>query len=243
LTIVSVLALVAVGCGSEGETTTTAVGATGVTGAAGVAENRDGRGQDPPEPPDATEIVRSYYELVNAGDYRTAWDVLPNAVQVESGGFEQWRQGYATTISTRARNLDLSASSEDEAVVTLDVFATDRDACGDRIDQEFSGRWSLRKEGDSWLAEDIDIEKVSGGTPTVSASECAQDPPPQPAPATSKPEPSGDCVAGYSPCLSPASDYDCEGGSGDGPAYTGTVQVSGSDPYGLDADGDGVGCE
>lgn len=53
----------------------------------------------------------------------------------------------------------------------------------------------------------------------------------------------GACTPGYSPCLPPASDYDCEGGSGDGPKFTGQVQVTGSDPYGLDTDGDGVGCE
>jgi len=54
----------------------------------------------------------------------------------------------------------------------------------------------------------------------------------------------GSCTPGYSPCLPPASDYDCAGGSGDGPEYvSGPVYVSGSDPYGLDSDGDGVGCE
>lgn len=52
-----------------------------------------------------------------------------------------------------------------------------------------------------------------------------------------------DCTAGYSPCLPPASDYDCIGGTGDGPKYTGRVTVTGSDPYGLDADNDGIGCE
>jgi hypothetical protein len=40
-----------------------------------------------------------------------------------------------------------------------------------------------------------------------------------------------------------ASDYDCEGGSGNGPYYTGTVAVVGEDHYGLDSDSDGVGCE
>jgi len=45
-------------------------------------------------------------------------------------------------------------------------------------------------------------------------------------------------------CLDPnSSDYDCEGGSGNGPDYTGTVRVVGYDEYGLDADGDGYGCE
>ena len=57
------------------------------------------------------------------------------------------------------------------------------------------------------------------------------------------PKPTSNCTAGYSPCLPPASDYDCAGGSGDGPKYTGRVTVTGSDPYDLDSDTDGVGCE
>jgi hypothetical protein len=56
------------------------------------------------------------------------------------------------------------------------------------------------------------------------------------------------CTAGYSPCLvyHGGADYDCYGGSGDGPYYTKpgvTYHVTGSDPYGLDADNDGLGCE
>jgi hypothetical protein len=54
-----------------------------------------------------------------------------------------------------------------------------------------------------------------------------------------------ECDPNYSgACLDPyASDYDCEGGSGNGPDYTGPVAVVGTDHYGLDADGDGYGCE
>jgi hypothetical protein len=45
-------------------------------------------------------------------------------------------------------------------------------------------------------------------------------------------------------CLDPSlSDYDCEGGSGDGPGYTGTVEVVGDDPFDLDRDGDGIACD
>lgn len=52
------------------------------------------------------------------------------------------------------------------------------------------------------------------------------------------------CTPGYRPRLAPASDYDCAGGSGDGPGYAyGPVYVTGSDPYDLDYDGDGVACE
>lgn len=40
-----------------------------------------------------------------------------------------------------------------------------------------------------------------------------------------------------------AGDYDCAGGSGNGPNYTGRVIVVGPDVFDLDRDGDGVGCE
>jgi hypothetical protein len=53
----------------------------------------------------------------------------------------------------------------------------------------------------------------------------------------------GDCQ-GYDPCIPPGADVDCAGGSGDGPRYVeGPVEVTGSDPYDLDRDGDGVGCD
>lgn len=66
-------------------------------------------------------------------------------------------------------------------------------------------------------------------------------PPPPPEP---EPEPVENCTPGYDPCLPPASDYDCAGGSGNGPAYAyGPIRVTGSDPYDLDSDGDGYGCE
>src|SRR4051794_11026804 len=54
-----------------------------------------------------------------------------------------------------------------------------------------------------------------------------------------------ECDPNYSgACLDPyASDYDCAGGSGNGPEYTGPVTVVGEDHYGLDSDSDGSACE
>ena len=52
------------------------------------------------------------------------------------------------------------------------------------------------------------------------------------------------CTPGYSPCIPPGPDVDCAGGSGNGPRYVqGPIIVTGSDPYGLDSDHDGIGCE
>lgn len=74
-------------------------------------------------------------------------------------------------------------------------------------------------------------------------------PPPAPSPSSPSPSPSPTpspaCDPNYQgACLDPSAlDYDCLGGSGDGPRYTGRVVVVGYDHYGLDADRDGIGCE
>jgi hypothetical protein len=52
------------------------------------------------------------------------------------------------------------------------------------------------------------------------------------------------CDPNYSGCVPIASDVDCAGGNGNGPAYVkGPIKVIGRDIYGLDRDGDGIGCE
>jgi hypothetical protein len=52
------------------------------------------------------------------------------------------------------------------------------------------------------------------------------------------------CDPNYSGCVPIASDVDCAGGSGNGPAYVrGPINVIGDDIYGLDRDHDGLACE
>ncbi|MFC0007462.1 G5 domain-containing protein [Micromonospora siamensis] len=52
------------------------------------------------------------------------------------------------------------------------------------------------------------------------------------------------CDPNYSGCVPVASDVDCAGGSGNGPAYvSGPIRVIGIDIYRLDSDKDGVACE
>lgn len=60
-----------------------------------------------------------------------------------------------------------------------------------------------------------------------------------------KQRPTRECDPNYSDgCVPIASDVDCPGGSGNGPAYApGVVRVVGSDIYDLDRDGDGFGCD
>jgi hypothetical protein len=83
-------------------------------------------------------------------------------------------------------------------------------------------------------------QAAPGSVVRLVVSKVVAPPPPPPPPAP----PVSNCTAGYRPCLEPASDYDCAGGSGDGPGYAyGPIYITGSDPYDLDSDGDGVACE
>lgn len=66
-----------------------------------------------------------------------------------------------------------------------------------------------------------------------------QAPPPPPPSATQPTTPGGSCEPGYSPCLPVTSDLNC----GDISNSLKPIHVTGSDPYRLDSDGNGLGCE
>ena len=62
---------------------------------------------------------------------------------------------------------------------------------------------------------------------------CAPKPQPEPA----GPKPANNCASGYTPCVPPyPPDVNCAD-------VNGPIRVTGSDPHGLDADGDGTACE
>lgn len=71
-------------------------------------------------------------------------------------------------------------------------------------------------------------------------------PPPAPPSTHPAPPPSNNCDPSYpTVCLRDGiGDYDCQGGSGNGPNYVpGPFKVLPPDPFGLDKDHDGIGCE
>jgi len=82
------------------------------------------------------------------------------------------------------------------------------------------------------------VTSPKASTPVASAPPVAAPAPaPEQAPAGCDPNYAGQCVP-------IASDVDCAGGSGNGPAYTqGPVRIIGKDIYQLDRDGDGIACD
>jgi micrococcal nuclease len=101
------------------------------------------------------------------------------------------------------------------------------------------GLWGATPEPSPTVAPTPPPTPVPTPAPTPVPT-AAPTPPPAPtaAPANCHPSYTGVCL------LIGAGDYDCAGGSGDGPNYIdGPVQVVGYDEFDLDRDGDGIGCE
>ncbi len=118
--------------------------------------------------------------------------------------------------------------------------ATDKDALENRLHAEVcDGQISLARaqfEIVHWVRF-----QPAAATPANPPASAASSPPAPPG--TSAAGSGGNCVSGYDPCIAPGPDVDCEGGGGDGPRFvSGPVRVTGSDPYALDGNGDGLGC-
>jgi resuscitation-promoting factor RpfB len=89
------------------------------------------------------------------------------------------------------------------------------------------------------VSEEVTVAPVNEVT-----SNGTRQPPPPPAPVPLV-QPAAECHGSYAGvCVPIASDVDCEGGGGNGPAYVrGPLQVVGEDVYDLDRDGDGIACD
>jgi PASTA domain len=120
-------------------------------------------------------------------------------------------------------------------------------------ERELRGTIRYRTTGRHRAGTVISQSRTSGAavapdsTITLVVAKAPPPPPPTaPPPPPPSPAPGGGCDPSYpDECLDPsAEDYDCAGGSGNGPEYVeGPLRVRPPDPFGLDADGDGWGCE
>ena len=135
-------------------------------------------------------------------------------VQIDDGPSERFAPTTSTTSTTSTSTTSTTSSSTS---TTLPVAAAAVDE-----GEEASGAF-----------EAVVQTAEADSTTTTSTSTTV-------APATTA---STQNCQGYDPCLLPGDDVDCRGGSGNGPRYSGPVRVTGSDPYDLDRDGDGFGCE
>ena len=241
--LIAVLAVVS-GCGTSAPQTTSTSDPTPANNATYVPE------PTPTPSEQAKRIVRRYFAALTKGAFFTAWGMLNPSIRSQDEGFDTWRRGYRTELWTKVTDVEAVRANDHAVVLSLDLESADLDDCGDAVHQTFAGTWTLERESGPWKATEIDVEKTGGATPVTngcpeSSGAYASEYEPEYEYEEPPEEESSECDPNYTgACLDPnAYDYDCEGGSGDGPDYAGTVAVVGEDHFGLDRDGDGVGCE
>ena len=230
-TLVLVLELgVLAGCGS-GSTTTVTTTASGTTAEQAL------------DPASAESAVTEYYAAIDNFAYGQAWGYLGTQQRQEDQGFQTWKAGFDSHVHTNLRSAVPTTIDSDTDAVAVRVNAVDVDACGNNVRQTFEGTWTVDLVGGQPLLDHADIAKVGGEDSVTDPSLCGGTT--SPTTTSTPPPPPSSCDPNYSgACLDPSSsDYDCAGGSGNGPDYTGTVTVVGNDHFGLDSDGDGIGCE
>ena len=199
------------------------------------------------DPTSAENAVRTYYAAIGNQAYGQAWRFLGPQQRHEDQGFRTWKGGYASTVRTNLGRDTATILDSDTARVGVALKTLDEYACDNRVLRTFKGVWTVDFVSGTPLLDGANVSET-GTTQLPSNCPPPPTPPPTPPPPSSPPPsaPSNNCDPSYpDQCLQDGiGDYDCAGGSGNGPNYvSGPVTVTGSDPFGLDADGDGVGCE
>jgi hypothetical protein len=116
--------------------------------------------------PSAEALVTSYYEALDDRRFAAAWKTLSPTVRQAFGGFDGWRAGYETTLSSEPREIVVSP---DGKTVELVLIAVDRSPCGE-IRRRFAVTWKLLRVDGTWVAESLGAVKRSGPDP---AEACA----------------------------------------------------------------------
>jgi hypothetical protein len=115
----------------------------------------------PPQPPET--VVDTFYRDLDAGRFEAAWTILTPAVRSAFGGFERWRDGYATTLSNSPRDMDVQREGA-VATVAHELVTEDRSPCGP-VQRRFAVRWRLVLAADGWRASSLEGAKRAGPEP------------------------------------------------------------------------------
>lgn len=124
----------------------------------------------------AARVVRGFYAAIDDRAFLRAWSRLSPGLQTRFGGYEQWKAGYETAVSSDvksavARALDGQA---DRVNVRVSLRAVDMDACSRRVGQRFDGVWHLSRSSGLWRAHSLSMQKTGGGTVRTSVTQCPE---------------------------------------------------------------------
>jgi hypothetical protein len=103
-------------------------------------------------------VAREYYQLLNAGDYESAWKLLSPRLRGELD-YDRWVEGFDATASVETPSVSTASTAGDSATVSLTIVAKD-DAGSGTVSHTFRGTWGLVLDGDTWKLDSPSIRKA-----------------------------------------------------------------------------------
>lgn len=178
-------------------------------------------------------------QVFGGSSYVCTKDESGRLVWLEASVSKRVSDKVAAAAAAKAAADKAAAEQAAAAKAAAEKAAAEKAAAEKDAADKAAAEAAARQAAEAKAAQDAAAAKAAADAAARAAAPPAPAPAPQPVPGTNP-----GCDPNYSGCVPIASDVDCAGGSGNGPAYVrGPVQVIGRDIYGLDADHDGVGCE
>lgn len=107
----------------------------------------------------AKGMLMGYYQDITNHNLRSAYNRLSPDMQNHMGAFENFADGYQTTISSVANNLQVVSAEPDRVVISYNLVARDRQR-GPVKQQTFVGNATLSNASGRWQIVDMTVKKT-----------------------------------------------------------------------------------
>lgn len=108
----------------------------------------------------AKGTLRNFYSAISSKNLAAAWNLMTPEQQSRMGGYDSFRSGYSTTLSSAATNITVASSSADKVVLNYTLIARDRAEGGHVKVQNFNGSATLVKQDGGWKISYTESSKV-----------------------------------------------------------------------------------
>ena len=108
----------------------------------------------------AKGTLRNFYSAISSKNLAAAWNLMTPEQQNRMGGYDSFRNGYSTTLSSAATNITVASSSADKVILNYTLIARDRAEGGHIKVQNFNGSATLVKQDGGWKISYTESSKV-----------------------------------------------------------------------------------
>ena len=108
---------------------------------------------------ESTKALQNYYRYLTNKDFANAYSFLSNEQRANLGTYDQWRNGYSTTLSTTLLSANAISSTPDTVIYAYQLES--KDLINGRIKhQTFAGNVTMIKVNNNWIIQTQDGQLV-----------------------------------------------------------------------------------